>query len=461
VSAAPDLRGEPPHNAEAEAALVGAALVYGTAALDNTLELRPTAFFLPAHRNAWEGILAARARAASVVDIVTVEDEIRAAGLGGHFEGGWQAWAVAAGQKACVPELVEHYAAIVREHAATRKLINICTELMARAYGGARLAELLDLNRTEVTALELAGTTSRTVHLSAAGKELITELDRTDQSQVPQVVPSGIGPLDRIIYGFEGGQLNIVAARPGKGKTALACTIGFAASLLGIPVLYFSLEMQTRAIARRLVISDSKMPIRHLRGLIDKDVWRKVMRSVEKFSTANMWLNDTRQLSQIIAEIRRWHAREVAKRKLLNGLPDRRCLVVVDYAQLVKVPRQRGVSREQEVAEISASLKEVAMALDLPVILLAQLNRDVEKEKRAPELKDLRESGSLEQDASIVLFPHQQGDQQQIIVAKNRDGETGYAEVEFEKETVSFGPLEPPQLELGQQPRNWQDTDDR
>jgi replicative DNA helicase len=152
-------------------------------------------------------------------------------------------------------------------------------------------------------------------------------------------------------------------------------------------------------------------------------------------------------LSVIASELQRWHAKHVRGRKTKDGKPDKRAIAVVDYAQLVKATRQKGGNREQEVAEISGTLKRLAMDLDLTMFMLAQLSRACEQQNRPPQLSDLRESGAIEQDADIVLFPYQDGDKRQIIVGKHRDGKVGYADVRFVEEIMTFYALtnqEPP-----------------
>lgn len=434
----------PPHNADAEAALIGSALLYADRTLANALGLRADEFYLPAHRDAWAAIRAAEAKPASLVDIVATGAEIKAAGIESRFgEGGWWMWATNTAQKACLPEQVAHYAGIVREHAAARKLIELCTEVIARAYTGTPWPELLEQARVGVGELENTGAATTTIHIAEAIRVCTEEIQSRAEGKAIPTITTGIATLDRVLVGLQGGQLVVVAARPGMGKTALACNVAAVNSLRGVPCLMFSLEMAARELAMRLLIWSTKLPARDLRAA-NLDAWRAVTSAAGEFEGAAFWLNDrATKLETIVSEARRWHSKHVRGRK------DARGMIFVDYAQLITVIREKGGNREQEVARISKTMKGLARYLDVPVVLLAQLNREVEKRGGAPVLSDLRESGAIEQDADIVLFPHRatssenQGDRNlpgpaELIVAKHRNGAIGSAAVQWVPELMTF-----------------------
>jgi replicative DNA helicase len=437
----------PPHNPDAEIATIGSALLYADRTMANCLGLRSDEFFLPAHREAWTAIKAAESKPSGLVDLVSVGAELKAAGAESRFEGGWTPWAVAAAQRACLPEQVAHYAGIIRESAAARRLIELCMEVCARGYGGAPWADLLDLARGGVADLENIGVQTGTVHISEAVQECTEEIEAWQRGERPETISTSIATLDRILGGVEGGELIIVAARPGKGKTALACNIAAANAIRGVPCLMFSLEMRARKLARRMLIWSTKVTGAKFRGNVDVDTWKKILTAAGEFEQSALWLNArVNQLGQILSESRAWHARRVRPRASKRGL------IIVDYAQLVRVTRAKGGNREQDVAQISGDMKGLAMSLDVPVILLAQLSREAEKRGGPPMLSDLRESGAIEQDADRILFPHDnlppedkalwnEKRMAEIIVGKNRDGAIGSADVEWIPELMTFRSL--------------------
>lgn len=436
----------PPHNAEAEAAIVGSALVYGTRAIDCLGSLRVDDLFIPEHRAAWEAITAAAGAKGGHVDVLSVEVEIKRLGAQERFPGGWLTWAMAAAQKASVLETLGHLATMVRETAAARRLIERCAEWQARAYSGSvRWEELLTDARNGVADLELCGGESATVHIYDAIKGVTDEIQRgMDGGEKPLTISTGIPTLDYILDDLEGGQVVVIAARPGCGKTALACNIAEHTGMIGIPSIYFSLEMATRRIARRILASNSKTSTKKLRGDVDYEAWKKIIAAAGRFERSNLFINDAASsLQAITGETRRFHARRV------RGSKDKRCCVFIDYAQLAKVLRHKGGNREQEVAEISRGVKELSRDTFSVVFLLAQLSREAERRGGPPILADLRESGSLEQDADVILFPHREVNTEdmgqknergpmEIIVAKHRDGEVGSAAVEFVPEWTKF-----------------------
>ena len=437
-----DIKLIPPHFPEAERAVIGSALLYADRALANTAGLRHDEFMLTNHRDAWEAIRAAERKPGGIVDVISVGAEVKAFGTEPRFERGWGPWAVDTAKAACLPEQVSHFAGMVREAAAARKLIALCAELQARAYTGTPWPELLDQARAGIGELETAGADSLTRHIYEPMKEFVYELDQQQQGIKPEIISTSIATLDGVLDGFEGGQLIVVAARPGKGKTALACNMAAANALRCIPCLIFSLEMRMRKLARRMLIWATKITGRDMAGA-DKATWKKIQAAAGDFENSTLWLNDrTMRLGQIVAEACRWHARHVRGKS-------KRAIVFVDYAQLIRGASVKGAHREQEVAAISAAMKGLAMHLDIPVVLLAQLNRECEKRGGVPLLSDLRESGAIEQDADIVLFPHREipaenqamrneAGPAEIIVAKNRDGRIGSAAVQWIPELMTF-----------------------
>jgi len=280
--------------------------------------------------------------------------------------------------------------------------------------------------------------------VSEAIAECTIEIEDWQRGVRPEVVTTAIASLDEILGEIEGGELVLVAARPGKGKTSLGLNIVAANSLRSVPCLMFSLEMKARKLARRLLIWATKTAGSKFRGDVPIDVWKKITKAAGEFEQAKLWINaSVNGLGQIVSESRSWHARRVRPNKSKRGI------IVVDYAQLVRTVRAKGGNREQEVAQISGTMKALAMSLDVPIFLLSQLSRESERRGGPPMLMDLRESGSLEQDADRILFPHDDLDPEdkskwnesraaKIIVGKNRDGAIGAADVQWVPELMTF-----------------------
>jgi replicative DNA helicase len=456
---------EPPHSLEAERATLGGVLVKPAVFDAVKATLTTGDFLLPAHREIFEAMVALAERGMPI-DVVALEVELKNRGMLGRLENGA---AYLTEMAAAVPtaENIAHYARIVLDKSTKRRLIASCTDLISRAQGDSEADELLAEAREEVAKIELSGSAgkSHTVALSDAAREVWEEMQRIESGDAPLRISSGIIELDAYIGGFEGGDVVVIAGRPGTGKSALAGNICYFNGRRSVPGLYFSLEMKNRKMVRRVIASEAQVSGRALRGLVqlDKASWSKVMAAIGVFGRTSMSLNDSaRRLQDIVAESRLWHSRNVRARKLADGRIDKRAMIVVDYAQLVRTVRQKGGNREQEVADISGTLKELAMNLDMPLFLLAQLNRECEKEKRAPRLADLRESGAIEQDASIVLFTHEDNGSNQIIIGKNRDDRTGFISVTFDKDMMTFYTAEKdaeerPTAWTG--PPNWQDKE--
>lgn len=421
-----------PSNSEAELAIVGAAFLHGDSAVIAANGLRDDEFYFPAHREAWKAILACVDRS-GICDPITVGEELRAQGLSARFPVAFEEWAMAAATKAPIVQLVAGYARIVRETAASRKLIELCLSVMSGVNSGLSWDEQIAMAREGVAGLEDLSTDSGTKHVSSAILECTGEIERRQNGEKIVTVDTGISTVDEILGGLRGGQLVVVAARPGVGKSALACNIAAINGLRGIPVLMFSVEMVAHELGVRWLSWASKIDGAKInRGDVDVGGWHKLMAEAENFKGATLWFNDTAsKLTQIIAEARRWHARHV------RGKSDRG-IILIDYAQRITIGREKGDTREQEVAKVPVACKSLARYLGVPVVLVAQLSREVEKRGGEPMLSDLRESGAFEQEANIVLFPHHDGEKHKIIVAKNRGGETGWAPCRWVPELTAW-----------------------
>jgi replicative DNA helicase len=340
---------------------------------------------------------------------------------------------------------VEHYARVVRDRAARRKVIRTARKLEAEAHDvDAAADDLIDRAEAELTTIALnAGGMS-----DLCGGEDLAGLVKTfldDQSARRMHggivgVPSGLPALDNLTDGFQPGTLVIIGARPSQGKTALGLQFALAAEG---PVAFFSLEMGKAQLAVRALALLAQINGWGLRkGLLSPDEFRRVDRGLEALAGRGLAIDDTPGLTP-------WALRSKARRfKVQHGLR----MVVVDYLQLMTPAKsgKREQNREQEVAALSRSLKALAKELQVPVIALSQLSRDSAKTGKAPTLADLRESGSLEQDSDIVLLLHRpnlatvrEEGPVELIVAKHRDGPTGVVDLHWIPQQTRFRePLE-------------------
>jgi replicative DNA helicase len=208
-----------------------------------------------------------------------------------------------------------------------------------------------------------------------------------------------------------------------------------------VPTAFFSVEMMLKRLGRRWLSGDARINSNKLkRGDVDVGEWNKLTDSAGRFDSSLLWVNDkATRLGQITGEARRWHARHVAPRFLRSGKEDdKRALIVLDYAQRVQVGRVKGDTREQEAAQVPVAMKTLAKQLGCVVFLVAMLGRSVETRGGDPMLSDLRETGAFEQEADVVLFLAHGDEGDRIIVAKNREGETGAARCRWEKEVTTW-----------------------
>jgi len=428
----------PPQNVEAEESVLGSMLIEAGAVLTASELLTPEDFYKETHRIIFRRMLE-MAEAQEAVDMVTLSDKLRATGelerVGGISE--------LARLASFVPTAanVEYYAKIVADKAVMRRLIGAATEIAASAYRGTEdLDELLDKaereifqvaqrrNRQGYVALKdvLVETLEKLEHLAAHGGETLG-------------VPSGLGDLDRITSGFQPSDLIILAARPSVGKSSLAANIARNACFRAdIPVIIFSLEMSKEQVAQRLLCSEAAIPSQKLRnGFLDEDEWRRLSTALGRLGEAKIFIDDTPGVS--VMEIRT----KCRRLKAEFGLG----LVIVDYLQLMR-STHKAENRQQEISEISRSLKGLARELDVPVIALSQLSRAVEqRQKQIPQLSDLRESGAIEQDADIVMFLYADPELDQhntieLIVAKQRNGPTGSVRLFFARDIGRFEDLD-------------------
>lgn len=428
----------PPYNLEAEQALLGSMMLDLEAVNIASEILQPEDFYRESHRVIFLALLDLEVRG-EPIDMITLTEELRQQN---NLEkvGGVSYVATLAN---IVPSAANarYYANIIEEKAILRRLIQFANNIASRCYEDSEEThELLD--SAERAILEIAG--NRSTGGLVPVKEVIGDtLEKIEYLAGKKGsitgVPSFFTDLDNMTSGWQPSDLIIVAARPSMGKTSLCLNIAQNAAIRGkIPVAIFSLEMSKEQLVQRLMSSEAMIDQHKLRtGRLLDEEWVRLTRAVQPLSTAKLFIDDTPAIS--ILELRA-RARRLKAEKGLG-------LIVIDYLQLMQVGG-RIESRQQEISEISRSLKALARELNVPVIALSQLSRAVEQTaEKKPSLSHLRESGALEQDADLVMFIYRDDYYNpesekpgiaELIIAKHRNGPTGSVELGFIKEFTKF-----------------------
>ncbi len=434
----------PPHNLEAEASVLGSALV-DNEAMDRIEGLiTPDVFYKEAHRKIWRAMESLRARG-EPVDLVTLSEELKRAGE--LDEVGGLTYLVGLSETTPTAAYAEHYARIVAEKAVLRRLIAAAGEAMRLAYDEAgSVEEIVD----QAGKLIMDVATHGPRHEFQEMRELVTEAHERiahmrEHGTADDMLPTGFADLDRMIGGLGPGSLNIIAARPSMGKTAFALTIAQHVALQGgTPVALFSLEMPAIDLVLRMLSSEARVDMNRIRQaqLSDRD-YERLVTAAGRIYEAPVFIDDTPSLT--LMELRARARRLAAHRKV--------GLIVIDYMQLMSGGQstRSGENRQQEIAAISRGLKGLARELEVPVVALSQLSRAVEsRPNKRPMLSDLRESGSIEQDADLVLFIYrddyynehsEKAGIAEIIIGKQRNGPVGTVELQFHAAHVRFNDL--------------------
>lgn len=428
----------PPQNIEAEESVLGSMLIEQEAVLTAIEILTPEDFYKETHRVIFRAMMQ-MAETGEAVDVVTLTERLRSTGeierVGGMAELARLANFVPTAANA------EYYARIVAEKAIIRRLIAAATQIVSNAYKGAYdVDELLDKAQESIFVVSRKRSYRGYVALKDVLVETMERIELMASHSGETVgLPSGLQDLDRMTTGFQKSDLIIIAARPSVGKTSLALNIARNVALKSdVPVAVFSLEMSREQVAQRLLCSEAYIGSQKLRnGYLDDDEWRRLSAALGTLGEAKIFIDDTPSIS--VMDLRTKCRRLQAE----HGLG----LIIVDYLQLMR-PTRRQENRQQEISEISRSLKGLARELDVPVIALSQLSRAVEqRQKQIPQLSDLRESGAIEQDSDIVMFLYadpelEQQNAIQLIVAKQRNGPTGSVKIFFSREYCRFDDLD-------------------
>ena len=429
----------PPHNLEAEESLLGAMLLSKDAIATAVETVRPEDFYKPAHGHLFEAIQSLYGQG-EPVDPVTVAEELRRAGLLDALGGKSAILRIQAGTPAAAN--AAFYARIVEEHSLLRRLIGVAGEIAEMGY------EMPDdvantLDRAETLVFEVAErrVSNSLIGIYPALQQSLEHLEALfERGDGVTGVPTGFIDLDDLLLGLQPSALVVVAARPGQGKTSFA--LGAASHVVletRRPVVFFSMEMGYLELTQRLLAAEAGVNSRLLRtGKIPEADWTKISHAVGRLAEAPFYIDDNPHLT--VMEMR-------AKTRRLKARHGDLGLVVIDYLQLMSTPR-RAENRQVEVSELSRGLKILARDLETPVIALSQLNRSLEyRQDKRPMLADLRESGSIEQDADIVCFIYRDDSYNpdsaekgtaEVIVAKHRNGPTGKVRLAFLEHLTKF-----------------------
>lgn len=446
----------PPHSADAEMAVLGA-IMLDKAAFPKVIEILPDPdnFYKEAHRKIYEVMQAMFSRNITI-DLISLSEELRRFGsleaIGGSY------YISEINTRTPTAANVEHYARIVQEHYLKRQLILIASQILADSYDESTDA-LEEIDAAESKIFEIAEKRLRRSYVSMNQLaretfEMIVSLSEKGGHSGVIGVPTGYPKLDEKLGGLQKSDLIIIAARPSMGKTSLAMSIARNAAVESrIPVAIFSIEMAAVQLAIRLLSAEIRVNAHSIRtGHITEDVLPRLAQNIGILAEAPMYIDDSPSLT--VLELRAKCRRLKSEHNI--------GLVVIDYLQLMQAPKSE--SREREISTISRSLKQLAKELDLPVIALSQLNRSVESRgDKRPMLSDLRESGSIEQDADVVMFINRPEHYEittyedgtptegtaEIIIGKQRNGPVGTVRLAFLKdfarfENLAFGAEEPP-----------------
>src|SRR5213596_1893756 len=419
-----NLRRVPPQSLEAEESVLGAVML-DNPVVDRVVEmLRPEDFYRGAHRKLFRAMVELNGRS-EPIDLITLSETLKARGDLAEVGGG--AYLAELTERVPTAANAVHYAKIVRERSILRGLIEASTEIASRGYQAPdNVDELLDHAERLIFGIQERKVRQAFTKLSEVLVESIKTIERLyEQKQAVTGVSTGFADLDALTAGLQPSDLIVVAGRPSMGKTALCLNIAEHAALRAdVGVAIFSLEMSKEQLALRMLCSESRVDLKRVRtGHLSDREFPKLAMAAGRLADAPIFIDDTPALS--VLELR-------AKARRLKRDPSTKLgLIIVDYLQLMRSTEGKD-NREQEISEISRSLKALAKELSVPVIALSQLNRQVEsRNPPKPRLADLRESGAIEQDADVIAFIYREevyvedSDKKgvaEIIVAKQRNG---------------------------------------
>jgi len=423
----------PSHNEEAEIATLGAVLIDPEALPTIIPLLRPEDFYRGAHQRIFEAVLSLFDRGQSI-DLITLSDELRSRGTleicGGR--------AYISRLTSAVPTSanVEFYARIVQAGSIRRGLSRVSQEIISRAHDeSSEISVILEDAERRIFEISDRNQTGTYSPAKDVVKATFDAIERHYHSKTEYTgIPSGFKDLDQLTMGFQNSEFIVIGARPSVGKTAFALTIAANMAIRQkIPVGFFSLEMSAMAIMQRLLSMEARLDSQRMRtGMLSPADFSRITEACSRLYDAPLYISDSPDLKllDLRAQARRMKAKQDVK------------IIFVDYITLIG-SENRELPRHEQIAEISRSLKALARELALPVIALSQVRRETEGKK--PSLADLRESGSIEQDADVVIFIHTEdlkAEAREIAVAKQRNGPVGDIQLAFLSRYTKFEPLE-------------------
>jgi replicative DNA helicase len=430
----------PPQNLEAEQTVLGSLLIDKNAIFKVADILTPPDFYTPAHERIFDAILALYERR-QPIDVLSVTNLLKEKGL--LTDVGGSGYLADLTNQVTTASHVDHYAKIVKEKRVLRDLIRASAEITENVFEPDQNVEDL-LDDVEQKILSISQKTLPQNFL-ALRDELTTAYERIEKlhagGKALRGIPTGFLKLDNLLSGLQKSELVVVGARPSVGKTSFVLDIARQAALSGATVGFFSLEMAREEIIDRIVSAGSQVPLWRIRtGRIQDDAeFTMIQGTLDKLSQVQFFIDDSPTLTVL-------QMRSMARRlQVEHGLD----LLLVDYLQLIK-PRTSSDNIVQQITEISRGLKALARELKVPVVAVSQLSRGVEqRDHKVPRLSDLRDSGSIEQDADVVMFLYrkdkaeaeltpEEANLTKIIVAKHRNGPIGEVSLNFDWERASF-----------------------
>jgi len=429
----------PPHDSNAEKAVLGAVLIDPAAVSMAAQIVKPEYFYIPEHEMVFSAILSLFEKR-QPVDLVTLTAELKK--TNSLKKVGGSVYLSELINTVPTSAYVENYAEIVKGHYIKRKLISFSSRLVERSFEDKEeVKKLLDSAESEIFGLSESYIHRDFVQLKDILAQSFERLEEFSKNQDGlRGVPTGFKDLDNRLAGLQDSNLLILAARPGIGKTTLALNIAMHAALKEkMPVGIFSLEMSKEELVDRLLVGQADIDAWKLKtGKLSSDDYSRLTQAMGELSEAPMYIDDTPGLS--ILEMRT----KARKLKIEKGIK----LIIVDYLQLIDSGK-RIDNRVQEVSYISQNLKNIARELKVPVMALSQLSRAIEnRTEKKPQLSDLRESGSIEQDADVVMFLYFENDGDDLLdkskricklsIAKHRNGPTAEMSLMFRGDRVRF-----------------------
>ena len=438
-----EMGNRPPQALDVEEAVLGALLIEPNCVDEAMGELTPNCFYSEKHRMIYEA-MRTLVNEHAALDLLSVSQKLKDTG---KLEAvGGTVFLVQLSQKVGAAAHIEYYIRILKQKCIQRELITASYEILKTSYDDAvNVDDLIDQAQTKVFAAIQNNVKKDVQEIGKVINDALEDIQKLQNSSGLSGVPSGFESLDKITQGWQASDLIILAARPSVGKTAFVLNLARNAAVdFNMPVAIFSLEMPSIQLAKRMMVSETRLSADKFRGgekIADWE-WKQLDIQLTRLVKAPIYIDDTPSLP--VMEFRS-KVKKLVKQKGVR-------LIIVDYLQLMQGPSELRGMREQEVAAISRTLKATAKEMNVPIIALSQLSRQSENRQgsnRRPQLSDLRESGSIEQDADMVIFIHRYDYQglsdnpddvgrTQIIIAKHRNGAIADLDMRFRAEEVRF-----------------------